>query len=79
MAETENRNNHLYQANPQENPVFNLQYDGFTSTTAHPWLTATLTVQAGNTYHIKFVIADEDDYSYDSAVFIKPIRTMPCQ
>jgi gliding motility-associated-like protein len=34
-------------------------------------LTAQATVIPGNTYHIKLVIADEGNYRYDSAIFLK--------
>ena len=34
-------------------------------------LTAKATVAAGETYHIKLVIADEQNYRYDSAVFLE--------
>ena len=59
---------------PDPNQFFNLQYDGFTSTTAHPWLTATKTVTQGVPVHIKIVIADEDDEKWDAAVFLKAKR-----
>lgn len=34
-------------------------------------LTATANVQANQTYHVKLVIADEENYRYDSAVFLE--------
>jgi hypothetical protein len=51
-----------------------LQYDGFTSTPAHPWLTASTMVQVGVPVVVEIVIADEgelfdgsDDRLLDSA------------
>jgi hypothetical protein len=73
------RNAEFYRESPESpNHVFDLQYDGFTSTTAHPWLTASVSVQAGVTIRMKIVIADEDDGVWDSAVFIRPNRPIPC-
>ncbi|HRN98547.1 MAG TPA: choice-of-anchor L domain-containing protein, partial [Flavobacterium sp.] len=43
-----------------------IQYDGFTTV-----LTATATVQCGQTYHIKLAIANVGDPSLDSGVFLK--------
>jgi len=70
-----NQNNSFFRGNPFEpNEVFDLQYDGFTSTSAHPWLTASVGVPTGVPIHIKIVIADEDDAVWDSAVFVKAKR-----
>lgn len=44
----------------------NIEYDGLTTT-----LTATATVTACATYHIKLAIADGGDTAFDSAVFLK--------
>lgn len=75
----EERNSDYYQENPlTPNEVFNLQYDGFTSIGAHPWLTASVAVQQGVPAHVKIVIADEDDWVFDSAVFIRAKRTVTC-
>lgn len=75
----EGRNAGYYRENPQSpNEVFNLQCDGFTSTATNSWLTATVPVQAGVPVRIKVVIADEDDDVWDSAVFIRPNRPIPC-
>jgi len=60
------------------NHVLDLQYDGFASTPTNPWPTATVLVQAGVPVRVKIVIADEDDGVWDSAVFIKPNRPIPC-
>jgi len=69
------RNSTFFRTNDESpNHFFNLQYDGFTSTTAHPWLTATKNVTVGVPVHIKIVIADEDDGLFDSAVFLKAKR-----
>ena len=69
------RNSAFFRENlPDPNQFFNLEYDGFTSTTAHPWLTATKTVTQGVPVHIKIVIADEDDGKWDAAVFLKAKR-----
>lgn len=71
------RNSDYFQENqPTPNEVFDLQYDGFTSSALHPMLTATKTVQIGVPVHIKIVIADEDDDGYDSAIFIKARRPL---
>jgi len=43
-----------------------IEFDGFTSA-----LTAQITLQACETYHIKLAIADVGDSYYDSAVFLK--------
>ena len=50
-----------------ENP--NLIYDGYTEP-----LTATFQAVAGVTYHLKIVIADVADASFDSAVFLESIE-----
>ena len=49
---------------PLANPT--IQYDGFTSVIA-----AIATLQCGQTYHIKLVIANVSDNEYDSAVFLQ--------
>ena len=49
--------------NPTEYPT---NFNGQTKV-----LTARATVIAGNQYHIKLVIADEGNYRYDSAIFLK--------
>lgn len=73
------RNASYYRENLQSpNEVFDLQYDGFTSTATASWLSAAVLVQAGVPVEIKIVIADEDDGVWDSAVFIKPNRPIPC-
>jgi len=58
-------------------PIYNLQYDGFTTL-----LTAQTNLSAHITYHVKIGIADyggkTDDHTYDSAIFIKT-QTFPCQ
>lgn len=46
--------------------VDEFEYDGFTTP-----LTATASVQACETYHIKLIVADVNDGYYDSAVFLK--------
>lgn len=43
-----------------------IRYQGFTTP-----ITANYNVQCGETYHIKFAIADASDAAYDSAVFIE--------
>ncbi len=43
-----------------------LQYDAHTST-----LQASVSVQCGETYHIKLAIADAGDQAYDSAIFLE--------
>lgn len=58
--------------------VYNLQYDGFTTSTSHPYLTASKTVPPGTTHRVKLVIADLGDAVYDSAVFVKNKRPLPC-
>ncbi|HEY6064849.1 MAG TPA: choice-of-anchor L domain-containing protein, partial [Thermoanaerobaculia bacterium] len=47
-------------------PPFGTQFDGFTTV-----LTATATLQAGVSHHIKLAIADTDDSILDSAVFLQ--------
>lgn len=59
-------------------PVFNLQYDGFTTAEGHPYLSASVNVSPGTPHHIKIVIADVGDPFWDSAVFIKAKRLLPC-
>ncbi|MFN3754367.1 choice-of-anchor L domain-containing protein [Flavobacterium sp.] len=60
-------------------PAENEQYFGGFNGIEHPTnfngqttiLTARATVIPGNQYHIKLVIADEGNYRYDSAIFLK--------
>lgn len=60
-------------------PAQNEQYFGGFNGTEHPTnfngqttiLTARATVIPGNQYHIKLVIADEGNYRYDSAIYLK--------
>ena len=62
-----------------EEPVFYLQYDGFTmetESTDHDPLTASIQLSAG-TYFIKIAIADASDNKWDSAVFISAQATCP--
>lgn len=63
-------NSIYYVANPEPDPFFNptttVELDGFTVP-----LTARATVQCGQTYHIKMVIANGTDGSLDSAVLIE--------
>ncbi len=47
-------------------PPFGTQFDGFTTV-----LTATRTLTANATHHIKLVIADQSDCILDSAVFLQ--------
>ncbi len=51
---------------PQNNDPTVVQYDGFTTV-----LTASATVQCGETYHIKLAIADVGDGIFDSGVFLE--------
>jgi len=67
-----------YFTHNEGSPVFNLQYDGFTTSALHPYLTATASVTPGTTHHIKLVLADASDRKLDSAVFIKNKRALPC-
>lgn len=48
-------------------PVYDLQYDGLTTSL----LTAPKSISANVTYHVKIAIADYSDAQLDSAVFIK--------
>jgi hypothetical protein len=61
--------------NAAASPVYNLQYDGFTTL-----LTAQVVISANVTNHVKIAIADDANYvgdaDYDSAVFIK--AQTPC-
>lgn len=60
-------------------PAQNEQYFGGFNGSEHPTnfngqttiLTASATVIPGNQYHIKLVIADEGNYRYDSAIYLK--------
>ena len=51
---------------PQNSDPTVIQFDGFTSP-----LTATAAVICGDTYHIKIVVADVNDFAYDSGVFLE--------
>ena len=53
-------------------PVYNLQYDGFTTL-----LTNHITISANVTNHVKIAIADFSDDQLDSAVFIKAQISCP--
>lgn len=73
------RNSEYFQCNFYDcEQTFDFQFDGFTSRAAHPSLTASTAVQTGVPVHVKIVIADEDDDVYDSAVFIRAKRALPC-
>tara|TARA_B100000767_G_scaffold130433_1_gene123823 strand:+ start:49 stop:2286 length:2238 start_codon:yes stop_codon:yes gene_type:complete len=51
---------------PQNSDPTVIQFDGFTTP-----LTATAAVNCGDTYNIKIVVADVNDFSYDSGVFLE--------
>ena len=51
---------------PQNTDSTVIQFDGFTTP-----LTATAAVNCGDTYHIKIVVADVNDYAWDSGVFLE--------
>jgi outer membrane protein OmpA-like peptidoglycan-associated protein len=51
---------------PEALPKYNIQYDGFTTI-----LEAACKVIPGETYHIEIAIADVNDYSLDSGVFLE--------
>lgn len=51
---------------PKALPKYNIQYDGFTRV-----LEAACKVQPGAVYHIEIAIADVNDYSLDSGVFLE--------
>jgi len=51
---------------PQNTDSTVIQFDGFTTP-----LTATAAVNCGDTYHIKLVVADAVDWSYDSGIFLE--------
>ena len=51
---------------PQNSDPTVIQFDGFTTP-----LTATAAVICGDTYHIKIVVADVNDFAYDSGVFLE--------
>ena len=51
---------------PQNSDPTVIQFDGFTTP-----LTATAAVNCGDTYHIKIVVADVNDFAYDSGVFLE--------
>jgi len=53
-------------------PVYNLQYDGFTTL-----LTAQTNISANVVYHAKIAVADFSDSIYDSGVFLKT-QSFPC-
>ena len=50
---------------PQNTDPTVIQFDGFTTP-----LTAVAAVNCGDTYHIKLVVADALDWSYDSGIFL---------
>ncbi|MGH2667435.1 choice-of-anchor L domain-containing protein [Flavobacterium sp.] len=52
------------------NPSYTTQYDGFTTP-----ITAEATLVIGQTYHVKFAVANVSDNSYDSGVFIRNFNT----
>ncbi len=54
------------QWNSQTDPTIPINYNGQTAV-----MKAESTVEIGETYHIKLVIADHANYRYDSAVFLK--------
>lgn len=70
--------NHLlnwqYYRNNYENPT--IQYDGLTSDSLgiKKSLTARTAVTPCNTYHLKLAVADRQDFSYDSGVFVSEIK-----
>ena len=51
---------------PQNTDPTVIQFDGFTTP-----LTATAAVNCGDTYNIKIVVADVNDFAYDSGVFLE--------
>ena len=51
---------------PQNSDPTVIQFDGFTTP-----LTATADVNCGDIYHIKIVVADVNDFAYDSGVFLE--------
>ncbi|HBR11934.1 MAG TPA: hypothetical protein DD740_06975 [Chryseobacterium sp.] len=63
----------------QGDPTYFGGFDGFYNGASSPTnfngntkvMTATADIEIGVTYHIKIVIADEGNYQYDSAVFLK--------
>lgn len=60
------QNTNLYVDNPQEAPVANTQFDGFTVR-----ITAVATLSPGVPHHLKLAIADTSDTILDSAVIIQ--------
>ena len=64
-----------YEDNPaMPSSVFLLPYDGFVPTLSGGWLTTEgVCVDAEDTVTIRIVIADEEDESFDSVVFIRPV------
>ena len=59
--------------------IYNIQYDGITAETISgvtTGLTATKSISANVTYHVKIAIADFGDAKYDSGVIIK--ASIPC-
>ncbi len=60
------KNTTLYVDNPQESPLANTQFDGFTVR-----ITAVATLTPGVTHHLKLAIADTSDSILDSAVIIQ--------
>jgi gliding motility-associated-like protein len=59
-------NSEFYIDNEGNNSSTASQYDGFTTR-----LSSGVSVQCGQTYHIKFVIADAADGVYDSGIFLE--------
>jgi hypothetical protein len=51
---------------PQNTDPTVVQFDGFTTP-----LTAIAAVNCGDTYHIKLVVADAVDWSWDSGIFLE--------
>ena len=66
-------NSQYYRNNPPppDTPVFNIQYDGFTTL-----LTSVAQISLNVSHHVKIVIADSSDQQLDSAVFIS--AQVPC-
>lgn len=59
-------NSQYYNANQNNSDPNGIVYDGYTVT-----LTALAQVQCGETYHLKFAIADGGDGAWDSGVFLE--------
>lgn len=60
------QNTNLYVDNPQDSPVANTQFDGFTVL-----ITAVASLSPGVPHHLKLAIADTSDSILDSAVIIQ--------